>query len=181
VVAVPAASADEVQEAVADALDATGHGELSDVLADDGLGEDPHAGAAGTDGERRAPAADGAALQSLTLYLAQIDRRSLLRADEEVALAKRIERGDRAARDEMVEANLRLVVSIAKRYRHRGLPFLDLIQEGTLGLIRAVERFDWRRGYRFSTYATWWIRQALTRALAEKAARSAFRCTWCRS
>ena len=107
-------------------------------------------------------------LDSLRLYLRSIGRVPLLTADEEVALAKRIERGDMAAKQQMVEANLRLVVSIAKGYLGRGLTFLDLIQEGSLGLIRAVEKFDYRRGYKFSTYATWWIRQAVTRAIADK-------------
>jgi RNA polymerase primary sigma factor len=107
-------------------------------------------------------------LDSLRLYLRSIGRVQLLTADREVALAKRIERGDLMAKQEMVEANLRLVVSIAKGYLGRGLSFLDLIQEGSLGLIRAVEKFDYRRGYKFSTYATWWIRQAVTRAIADK-------------
>jgi RNA polymerase primary sigma factor len=108
-------------------------------------------------------------LDSLRLYLRSIGRVPLLTAEQEVALAKRIERGDIAAKQHMVEANLRLVVSIAKGYVGRGLTFLDLIQEGSLGLIRAVEKFDHRRGYKFSTYATWWIRQAVSRALADKA------------
>jgi RNA polymerase primary sigma factor len=108
-------------------------------------------------------------LDSLRLYLRSIGRVPLLCAEQEVALAKRIERGDMAAKQHMVEANLRLVVSIAKGYIGRGLTFLDLIQEGSLGLIRAVEKFDHRRGYKFSTYATWWIRQAVSRALADKA------------
>jgi RNA polymerase primary sigma factor len=107
-------------------------------------------------------------LDSLRLYLRSIGRVALLTAEEEVTLAKRIERGDMAAKQHMVEANLRLVVSIAKGYLGRGLTFLDLIQEGSLGLIRAVEKFDYRRGYKFSTYATWWIRQAVTRAIADK-------------
>ena len=107
-------------------------------------------------------------LDSLRLYLRSIGRVSLLTAAQEVELAKRIERGDMQAKQQMVEANLRLVVSIAKSYLGRGLTFLDLIQEGSLGLIRAVEKFDYRRGYKFSTYATWWIRQAVTRAIADK-------------
>jgi RNA polymerase primary sigma factor len=105
---------------------------------------------------------------ALQLFLKDIGKVELLTAAEEVELAKRIERGDHAAKQEMVEANLRLVVSIAKRYRNQGLPFLDLIQEGTIGLVRAAEKFDWRKGYKFSTYATWWIRQAVARALADK-------------
>jgi RNA polymerase primary sigma factor len=108
-------------------------------------------------------------LDSLRLYLRSIGQVDLLTAAEEVYLAKRIERGDMLAKRQMVEANLRLVVSIAKGYLGRGLSFLDLIQEGSLGLIRAVEKFDYRRGYKFSTYATWWIRQAVTRAIADKA------------
>ena len=107
-------------------------------------------------------------LDSLRLYLRSIGKVPLLTAEQEVSLAKRIERGDMSAKTHMVEANLRLVVSIAKGYLGRGLTFLDLIQEGSLGLIRAVEKFDYRRGYKFSTYATWWIRQAVTRAIADK-------------
>jgi RNA polymerase primary sigma factor len=107
-------------------------------------------------------------LDSLRLYLRSIGRVELLTAGQEVTLAKRIERGDMLAKQQMIEANLRLVVSIAKSYLGRGLTFLDLIQEGSLGLIRAVEKFDYRRGYKFSTYATWWIRQAVTRAIADK-------------
>jgi RNA polymerase primary sigma factor len=108
-------------------------------------------------------------LDSLRLYLREIGKVPLLTADQEVSLAKRIERGDMNAKTQMTEANLRLVVSIAKGYLGRGLSFLDLIQEGSLGLIRAVEKFDYRKGYKFSTYATWWIRQAVTRAIADKA------------
>jgi RNA polymerase primary sigma factor len=108
-------------------------------------------------------------LDSLRLYLREIGKVPLLTADEEVYLAKRIERGDMGAKTQMIEANLRLVVSIAKGYLGRGLSFLDLIQEGSLGLIRAVEKFDYRKGFKFSTYATWWIRQAVTRAIADKA------------
>ena len=105
---------------------------------------------------------------SLQLFLKDIGKVDLLTAAQEVELAKRIERGDHGAKQAMVEANLRLVVSIAKRYRNQGLPFLDLIQEGTIGLVRAAEKFDHRKGFKFSTYATWWIRQAVARALADK-------------
>ena len=127
--------------------------------------------AAGEPGAPKAPELDLTAepsLDSLRLYLRSIGRVPLLTADLEIALAKRIERGDMEAKQHMVEANLRLVVSIAKGYLGRGLTFLDLIREGSLGLIRAVEKFDHRRGYKFSTYATWWIRQAVTRAIADK-------------
>ena len=107
-------------------------------------------------------------LDSLQQLLDGIAATPLLTAEEEVALSKRIERGDLAAKDHMMRANLRLVVSIAKRYRNQGLPFLDLIQEGSIGLVRAVEKFDYRKGFKFSTYATWWIRQAISRAIADK-------------
>jgi RNA polymerase primary sigma factor len=120
------------------------------------------------DDREPAPALEFSA-DSLQLFLKDVGKVSLLTAAQEVELAKRIEAGDHSAKQAMVEANLRLVVSIAKRYRNQGLPFLDLIQEGTIGLVRAAEKFDWRKGYKFSTYATWWIRQAVARALADKA------------
>jgi RNA polymerase primary sigma factor len=115
------------------------------------------------------PTAVESTTDALQLFLREAGRHALLTAPQEVELAKKIERGDMNAKQHMIQSNLRLVVSIAKNYRNQGLPFLDLIQEGTLGLIRAVEKFDWRRGYKFSTYATWWIRQAVARALADKA------------
>ncbi len=127
------------------------------------------------DGKRRRRKASSLDLKpdmttdSLQLFLKDIGKVRLLTAQEEVDLAKRIERGDLDAKQKMVESNLRLVVSIAKNYRNQGLPFLDLIQEGTLGLVRAAEKFDYRKGFKFSTYATWWIRQAIARALADKA------------
>jgi len=114
------------------------------------------------------PSAGGVATDSLQLFLNEVGRHTLLTAADEVALAKRVERGDLVAKERMVNANLRLVVSIAKRYRGHGLPLLDLIQDGTIGLNRAVEKFDWRKGYKFSTYATWWIRQACQRAVANQ-------------
>ena len=132
----------------------------------------PHEQPALAEDEKTAPKLDltvEPSLDSLRLYLREIGKVPLLTADQEVSLAKRIERGDMAAKAHMIEANLRLVVSIAKGYLGRGLSFLDLIQEGSLGLIRAVEKFDYRKGYKFSTYATWWIRQAVTRAIADKA------------
>jgi RNA polymerase primary sigma factor len=126
----------------------------------------PHPEAEGAldETDRSAGVGDG-----LQLFLAEVGRHKLLTAAQEVTLAKRIERGDVVARRQMIEANLRLVVSIAKRYRGLGVPFLDLIQEATFGLDRAVVKFDWRRGYKFSTYATWWIRQAAQRAIAKHA------------
>ena len=130
------------------------------VAADDAeeedLTEEPEAGVEGIDDPVRS-------------YLKEIGRVPLLKSAEEVALAQRIEQGDEEAKRHLIEANLRLVVSIAKKYVGRGMDFLDLIQEGNRGLIRAVEKFDWRRGYKFSTYATWWIRQAITRAIADQA------------
>ena len=116
-----------------------------------------------------APLPQETTTDALQLFLREAGRHQLLTAPQEVELAKKIERGDMLAKQHMIQSNLRLVVSIAKNYRNQGLPFLDLIQEGTLGLIRAVEKFDWRRGFKFSTYATWWIRQAVARALADKA------------
>jgi RNA polymerase primary sigma factor len=110
-----------------------------------------------------------ATTDALQLFLRDVGRYPLLTGAQEVELTKRIERGDEQAKRTMIESNLRLVVSIAKKYRYQGLPFLDLIQEGTLGLIRAVEKFDWRRGFKFSTYATWWIGQAVARGLGDKA------------
>jgi RNA polymerase primary sigma factor len=115
------------------------------------------------------PPAQETTTDALQLFLREAGRHQLLTAAQEVELAKKIEAGDMQAKQRMIQSNLRLVVSIAKNYRNQGLPFLDLIQEGTLGLIRAVEKFDWRRGFKFSTYATWWIRQAVARALADKA------------
>jgi RNA polymerase primary sigma factor len=143
-----------------------------DVIAEDGLTAYKEAKESGQPGQSKKPELDltvEPSLDSLRLYLRSIGRVDLLTADQEIELAKKIERGDMIAKRHMVEANLRLVVSIAKGYLGRGLSFLDLIQEGSLGLIRAVEKFDYRRGYKFSTYATWWIRQAVTRAIADKA------------
>ncbi|MEA2299272.1 MAG: polymerase primary sigma factor [Solirubrobacteraceae bacterium] len=137
--------------------------------------EEPEAGPRPVAPDRRSPAPVPVAGEvaetssdSLQLFLRDLGKVRLLTAQEEVDLAKRIERGDLRAKQQMVESNLRLVVSIAKNYRNQGLPFLDLIQEGSLGVVRAVEKFDYRKGFKFSTYATWWIRQAIVRALADK-------------
>jgi len=143
-----------------------------EVIAEEGLDAYKEQRAEATNGSEKKGDLDLSvepSLDSLRLYLRSIGQVDLLTAAQEVELAKRIERGDMLAKRQMVEANLRLVVSIAKGYLGRGLSFLDLIQEGSLGLIRAVEKFDYRRGYKFSTYATWWIRQAVTRAIADKA------------
>ncbi len=126
----------------------------------------PAAEAAGERPSRPATASELGTTDALTLFMSEAGRHDLLTAADEVALAKRFERGDARAKEQMINANLRLVVSIAKRYQGNGLPLLDLIQEGVIGLNRAVEKFDWRRGYKFSTYATWWIRQACQRAVA---------------
>jgi RNA polymerase primary sigma factor len=133
--------------------------EITDDCVRDGAGESDY-----SNGELAIATTD-----SLQLFLNEIGRYPLLTAAEEVELAKRIERGDREAKDRMINSNLRLVVSIAKRYQGHGLSLLDLIQEGILGLIRATEKFDWRRGYKFSTYATWWIRQAVQRGYQNRA------------
>jgi RNA polymerase primary sigma factor len=154
-----------------DVVGSDGRAATSEAARVEAQAEARKANAAGTAVTPKKPEIDltvEPSLDSLRLYLRSIGRVPLLTADQEVSLAKRIERGDMAAKQHMVEANLRLVVSIAKGYLGRGLTFLDLIQEGSLGLIRAVEKFDYRRGYKFSTYATWWIRQAVTRAIADK-------------
>ncbi|HVD49050.1 MAG TPA: sigma-70 family RNA polymerase sigma factor [Gaiellaceae bacterium] len=117
-----------------------------------------------------APAAAPVTTDALSLFMHRAGRFPLLTAAEEVALAKRVERGDAAAKERMINSNLRLVISIAKRYQRKDLPLLDLVQEGVIGLNRAVEKFDWRRGYKFSTYATWWIRQACQRAISNQSA-----------
>ena len=161
-------------------VDATGAEleELLHLLADSGveIAEDETTSAASVPADADEDASSGDADVSvptmsadpLRLYFHQLGKVPLLTGVEEVALARRIERGDEAARRKLIESNLRLVVSIAKRHRGRGMPLLDLIQEGNLGLMRAVDKFDYRRGFKFSTYATWWIRQAVTRALADQ-------------
>ena len=137
-------------------------GSLEERGVEIGTAGDPLEGAdEAFEGEARPASAD-----SLQVFLSEIGRYPLLTAAEEVALAKRVERGDLAAKERMINSNLRLVVSIAKRYRGHGVPFLDLIQDGVIGLNRAVEKFDWRKGFKFSTYATWWIRQAVQRSIS---------------
>ena len=122
---------------------------------------------------------DGISIEDpVRMYLKEIGKVPLLSAEEEIELARRMEEGDEDAKKRLAEANLRLVVSIAKRYVGRGMLFLDLIQEGNLGLIKAVEKFDYNKGFKFSTYATWWIRQAITRAIADQARTIVSRCTW---
>jgi RNA polymerase primary sigma factor len=158
---------DEV-ELLARELEATGLEVREPAEAGAEAEKAPEQPAATVEPEPEAQVLVGAA-DSLQLFLADIGRHKLLTAAEEVMLAKAIERGDMTAKRRMIESNLRLVVSIAKGYRGLGVPFLDLIQEGTLGLNRAVEKFDWRRGYKFSTYATWWIRQSVQRAVANHA------------
>ncbi len=165
-------------EADADTIGSEGNPDLNGAavaFADDDDEAEP-AGPTGAQLDEAEPEADAEDLafaleittDSLQLFLKDIGKVPLLTAAQEVELAKRIERGDHGAKQAMIEANLRLVVSIAKRYRNQGLPFLDLIQEGTIGLVRAAEKFDYRKGFKFSTYATWWIRQAVARALADK-------------
>ena len=133
---------------------------------------DPDRGDAATASDKPVAAESGAyssLADSMQLFLAEVSRYRLLTPVEEIALARRIECGDKAAKDRMINANLRLVVSIAKRYQHANMALLDIVQEGILGLIRAAEKFDWRRGNRFSTYATWWIREAVERGIANRA------------
>jgi len=137
--------------------------EIEDAPADDSFDE----GGVVTSGVKAA-APEGGTEDAVRLYLQNIGKVSLLTRQDEVRLAKRVEANDMGAKNDLIEANLRLVVSVAKRYQGRGLTLLDLIQEGNMGLIRAVEKFDWRRGFKFSTYATWWIRQSMTRALADQ-------------
>jgi len=132
---------------------------------------DPDQGAVATNGNAVATESDASSglADSMQLFLSEVSRYRLLTPGEEIALARRIECGDKAAKDRMINANLRLVVSIAKRYQHANMALLDIVQEGILGLIRAAEKFDWRRGNRFSTYATWWIREAVERGIANRA------------
>ena len=152
---------------ILETLEALGVDVVNEIKLDEGDGE-PEPEPAIEDLDISVP--EGISIDDpVRMYLKEIGKVPLLSADEEIEIAKRMEEGDEAARKKLVEANLRLVVSIAKRYVGRGMIFLDLIQEGNLGLIKAVEKFDYRKGYKFSTYATWWIRQAITRAIADQA------------
>ena len=144
--------------------------ELRAELEEKGIEIVPHEDDTPAPRVRAAAAEISGTTDSLTLFMNAAGRYQLLTAAEEVSLAKRVERGDRAAKERMINSNLRLVVSIAKRYQGRGMQLGDLIQEGVIGLNRAVEKFDWRRGYKFSTYATWWIRQACQRAVSNQSA-----------
>jgi RNA polymerase primary sigma factor len=158
----------EVEETEADASEGAEGGELGSVpfVGGDAYDAFYEGGVAAPGVKPDVP--EASTEDAVRLYLKSIGRVPLLTKEDEVRLAKRVEQNDMSAKNHLIEANLRLVVSIAKRYTGRGLTLLDLIQEGNLGLIRAVEKFDWRRGFKFSTYATWWIRQAITRALADQ-------------
>jgi RNA polymerase primary sigma factor len=149
-------------------LDESAPEELRALLAERGV--EVHEEADAEDAHTTATVTHSATADSLQLFLTEVGRHELLTAADEVTLAKRVERGDLEAKERMINSNLRLVVSIAKRYRGHGVPFLDLIQDGVIGLNRAVEKFDWRKGYKFSTYATWWIRQACQRSVANQSA-----------
>jgi RNA polymerase primary sigma factor len=162
------AAEDEVEEAESESAESTEGGELASVPFVGGDAYDAfYEGGVATPGVKPV-LPETSTEDAVRLYLKSIGRVPLLTKEDEVRLAKRVEQNDMSAKNHLIEANLRLVVSIAKRYTGRGLTLLDLIQEGNLGLIRAVEKFDWRRGFKFSTYATWWIRQAITRALADQ-------------
>ena len=154
-----------------DDTDTDGDDDEKKVVTVESEGDDESEEDSSSDDEEEKPKVDLSEISndSVRMYLNEIGRIPLLTAEEEVELAKRIERGDLSAKQKLAESNLRLVVSIAKRYIGRGLPFLDLMQEGNFGLLRAVEKFDHRKGFKFSTYATWWIRQAITRAIADQA------------
>jgi RNA polymerase primary sigma factor len=172
IAALPAAASDvDVMEAIARRLHAEGVDVVNEAEEDaeesaDEEGDDEGLGAGVA---LAASPEDNQAFDSVRQYLREIARAPLLTAKEEVELAQRVEAGDEAAVQRLIQSNLRLVVHVAKRYLNRGLPLMDLIQEGNFGLMRAVQKYDWRRGFRFSTYATWWIRQAITRAIADKA------------
>ena len=167
-VTAPVVAEDEVDETESDGTEPAESAELASVPFVGGDAYDAfYEGGVATPGVK-AEIPETSTEDAVRLYLKSIGRVPLLTKEDEVRLAKRVEQNDMSAKNHLIEANLRLVVSIAKRYTGRGLTLLDLIQEGNLGLIRAVEKFDWRRGFKFSTYATWWIRQAITRALADQ-------------